>query len=91
MRISAANIVFIGLLSVCLAGCLSSCRKEEPVLQGEGDHVGGGESGEIKGFFLLNEGNMGSNKATLDYYDLYTQYLSGAQSGSGPRARGRGQ
>ena len=69
MRISAANIVFIGLLSVCLAGCLSSCRKEEPVLQGEGDHVGGGESGEIKGFFLLNEGNMGSNKATLDYYD----------------------
>ena len=72
MRINTANIVFIGLLSVCLAGCLSSCRKEDPVLRGEGDHVGGGESGEIKGFFLLNEGNMGSNKATLDYYDYGT-------------------
>ena len=56
MRINAANIVFIGLLSVCLAGCLSSCRKEDPVLRGEGDHVGGDDSGEIKGFFLLNEG-----------------------------------
>ena len=79
MRIIAANIVFIGLLSVCLAGCLSSCRKEDPVLRGEGDHVGGGESGEIKGFFLLNEGNMGSNKATLDYYDyesgVYTRNI----------------
>ena len=72
MRINSANIVFIGLLSVCLAGCLSSCRKEDPVLRGEGDHVGGGESGEVKGFFLLNEGNMGSNKATLDYYDYGT-------------------
>ncbi|MDR1897545.1 MAG: YncE family protein [Prevotellaceae bacterium] len=27
------------------------------------------ESGAIKGFFLLNEGNMGSNKASLDYFD----------------------
>ena len=29
--------------------------------------------GPVKGFFLLNEGNMGSNKATLDYFD----YASG--------------
>ncbi|MFR9534947.1 MAG: DUF5074 domain-containing protein [Rikenellaceae bacterium] len=28
--------------------------------------------GEIKGFFVLNEGNMGSNKATLDYFDYTT-------------------
>ena len=26
----------------------------------------------VKGFFLLNEGNMGSNKATLDYFDYET-------------------
>ena len=25
-----------------------------------------------KGFYLLNEGNMGSNKATLDFYDFAT-------------------
>jgi DNA-binding beta-propeller fold protein YncE len=30
-------------------------------------------TGEIKGFFLLNEANMGSNKASLDYFD----YASG--------------
>ena len=30
------------------------------------------EAGEIAGFFLLNEGNMGSNKATLDYFDYET-------------------
>ena len=29
-------------------------------------------SGDIKGFFLLNEGNMGSNKSTLDYFDYQT-------------------
>ena len=35
--------------------------------------MGGGDSGgDIKGFFLLNEGNMGSNKASLDYYDYET-------------------
>ena len=27
---------------------------------------------EVQGFYLLNEGNMGSNKATLDYYDYTT-------------------
>lgn len=26
----------------------------------------------VKGFFLLNEGNMGSNKCTLDYFDATT-------------------
>ena len=30
-------------------------------------------TGPVKGFFLLNEGNMGSNKASLDYFD----YASG--------------
>lgn len=29
-------------------------------------------AGEVKGFFLLNEGNMGSNKCTLDFFDATT-------------------
>ncbi|WP_187376939.1 MULTISPECIES: YncE family protein [Butyricimonas] len=29
-------------------------------------------AGPVKGFFLLNEGNMGSNKASLDYFDYTT-------------------
>lgn len=31
-------------------------------------------TGNIKGFFLLNEGNMGSNKATIDYFDYGSGY-----------------
>ena len=33
---------------------------------------GAGNEDRIRGFFLLNEGNMGSNKATLDYFDYAT-------------------
>ena len=31
-----------------------------------------GVVGGVTGFYLLNEGNMGSNKCTLDYYDYAT-------------------
>ncbi len=30
------------------------------------------ETGGYRGFYLLNEGNMGSNKSTLDFYDFTT-------------------
>ncbi len=45
---------------------LSSCRGDDEllVMPTEQTVAGGGRS-----FFLLNEGNMGSNKATLDFYD----------------------
>lgn len=29
---------------------------------------------EVRGFYLLNEGNMGSNKCTLDYFDFTTGF-----------------
>ncbi len=54
---------------------LNGCRQGEKVLPSTGIEVDPGtdvEEGEITGFFLLNEGNMGSNKATLDYYDYET-------------------
>lgn len=60
------------LCCICL---LSGCRKEEEIIMStdtEVDIERGPYTGEIKGFFLLNEGNMGSNKATLDYYDYET-------------------
>ena len=58
---------------VILLALLSACRTIEPVPSSEETPVGAGDSGPIEGFFLLNEGNMGSNKCTLDYYD----YASG--------------
>lgn len=57
---------------------LSSCRTdefEEQIIPATWTKVTEGVSnGEIKGFFLLNEGNMGNNKASLDYFDYETGY-----------------
>lgn len=56
-----------------LVGLLISCREEESVIPSTGTDVTQGNSeGSIKGFFLLNEGNMGNNKCTLDYFDYET-------------------
>ncbi len=50
---------------------LYSCRTddEDIIPSQKEDITDGTKDGNIKGFFLLNEGNMGSNKATLDYFD----------------------
>lgn len=65
--LSSAALVAAILLSAF------SCRKEEAIVPSTRTEVTTpGEAGEIAGFFLLNEGNMGSNKATLDYFDYET-------------------
>jgi hypothetical protein len=51
---------------------LASCRHDEPILPPEEEQHGDTVLTEIVGFYLLNEGNMGSNKASLDYYDYAT-------------------
>lgn len=62
----------ITLLLSCII-LLLSCRKEEEIVHSTDTNVTEGEqSKSIKGFFLLNEGNMGSNKATIDYFDYET-------------------
>ncbi len=61
------------LLLLCLLMVMTSCRKEEEIVPStDKDVIEGVDTGSIKGFFLLNEGNMGSNKATLDYFDYET-------------------
>jgi DNA-binding beta-propeller fold protein YncE len=65
------HILFVLLLAVL--STLPGCRTLEPIIPSDQTDVGGGDGGDIAGFFLLNEGNMGSNKCTLDYYD----YASG--------------
>lgn len=62
------------LLALCCMASLTACRGELPLLHTEDENTGIiTPSGSITGFYLLNEGNMGSNKASLDYYD----YASG--------------
>ena len=62
------------LLSLLVA--LAACRTIEPVIPSDPSVVGGGDAGDIYGFFLLNEGNMGTNKCTLDFYDYATGIYS---------------
>ena len=51
---------------------LLSCRGPEIILPSEEEQRGDTMHTEVQGLYLLNEGNMGSNKATLDYYDYTT-------------------
>ena len=55
---------------------LAGCRTIDPVIPSDPSYVGGDDAGNIFGFFLLNEGNMGSNKCTLDFYDYATGIYS---------------
>lgn len=67
------------LLVVCLswfALSLCSCRQEEQISSKEQEQHGVVQVNQVAGFYLLNEGNMGSNKATLDYYDYSTATYS---------------
>lgn len=55
----------------------TSCREDELVVPTEYDIIGDERPGsDIRGFYLVNEGNMGSNKCTLDFYDYYTGLYS---------------
>jgi DNA-binding beta-propeller fold protein YncE len=52
--------------------CLVSCRHDEEITEPVITPGTPDEPSELIGFYLLNEGNMGSNKSTLDYMDLLT-------------------
>ena len=50
---------------------LASCRQDVMIVPMEKTDTGGKTTkSEIIGMYLLNEGNMGSNKSSLDYLDL---------------------
>lgn len=73
--------------SVLLAvAAVASCRKADLILPSEPVTVNPWEkvTGDIQGFFILNEGNMGSNKASLDFYDyntgIYTRNIYGERN-----------
>ena len=52
---------------------LAGCRKDIPFIHYEEENLSDGQQKtSVKGFFLLNEGNMGNNKATLDFFSYET-------------------
>lgn len=52
----------------------TSCREDELVVPTEYEIIidTPADDSNIRGFYIVNEGNMGSNKCTLDYYDYFT-------------------
>ncbi|MFI3297527.1 MAG: YncE family protein, partial [bacterium] len=68
-------ITAIVLVSVII---FASCRGDDEIVSSTNTPVVTPDTvpTEIIGFYLLNEGNMGSNKATLDYFDYETGVYS---------------
>lgn len=68
--------LYAGIAVICL---LSGCRDDIVISGSEGNNVTDPEDNGIAGFYLLNEGNMGSNKCSLDYFDelqgVYTKNI----------------
>ena len=67
------------ILALATAALLTACHEDPKIPGSESVPAGQPQQTAIAGFYLLNEGNMGSNKATLDYYDyataIYTRNL----------------
>ncbi|MBB6271990.1 DNA-binding beta-propeller fold protein YncE [Pedobacter cryoconitis] len=57
-------------LAVLLSISLFACRKEPMPIPEDDIVVPPGPSTPVKGFYLVNEGNMNMNRASLDYMDL---------------------
>ena len=66
------------LIIIAVILCIFSCRKDIVIPPIENFTA-------VQGFYLLNEGNMGSNKCTLDYYDYETgEYHRNMYAGVNP-------
>lgn len=64
---------FALLTTALLVILLPACRGEEEIINSTSTRVAPSEElKDVGGFYLLNEGNMGSNKATLDFYSYAT-------------------
>ena len=78
MRRKAINILILSIIWITFWGC----REDEIVVPSEYELLPGMEPRDIStfadnepiGMYLLNEGNMGSNKASIDYLDLVNGY-----------------
>ena len=85
-RIRWGRVFLLSLLLPSLL-LLQSCRHDIIVWPSEEEEVGNTRQDSILGFYLLNEGNMGSNKCTMDYYDYTTgTYIRNIYGNANPSA-----
>lgn len=93
MRINKNINFFLILLPLLFVMLLNSCRSDVEMILSEDIAIGNTEIIKgYKGFYLLNEGNMGSNKATLDFYDfatgIYTRNIYAERNPNVPKEMG---
>ncbi len=71
MKSVSSNIIFLSILLFLVA---TGCREDELVVPTEYDIIPEtpSDTTRIRGMYLVNEGNMGSNKCSLDYLDYFT-------------------
>ncbi|EGJ71936.1 hypothetical protein Bcop_1745 [Bacteroides coprosuis DSM 18011] len=68
------TLFILALASVFL---LPSCRKDEYIFKSNKEQVAYPRpDSKTLGFYILNEGNMGMNRASIDYFDYRTGYYS---------------
>ena len=69
-----------------------SCREEQVIFIPEEVEITAPQYTSVQGFYLLNEGNKDSNKATLDYYNFrtgrYTRNIFGFANPNVPKEMG---
>lgn len=72
------NYKFHYFLFLSILYCITGCREDELVVPTEYDIISDVPAADtqIRGFYLVNEGNMGSNKCTIDYMDYFTGLYS---------------
>lgn len=91
MHMRSKKILYITLVILSTL-MMWSCREDDVIFIPENVTVSKPVLNDVKGFYLLNEGNMGSNKCTLDYYDyatgIYTRNIYGNANPSVPKELG---
>ena len=84
-RLGRTRTALLFMAAAAVLSGLQSCRDESVIFIPERVPVSTPEFSDISGFYLLNEGNMGSNKATLDYYDYTTgEYIRNIYAEANP-------
>lgn len=70
------HLSYYTILLIAIAVTLTACREDELVVPTEYDLIPGGPAPDSDpvGMYLLNEGNMGSNKASIDFVDFRNGY-----------------
>lgn len=72
MRMNRANIKQAAAALLFLGALITGCRKDPKVTPEEANQVTDQDLASKKSFYLLNEGNMNMNKASLDFFDTST-------------------